>query len=185
MIVVDSNVLAARNLAGAQASLAERVERIDSVWVVPPLWRYEFQNILTTAIRVRQLTPEAAVGVWTNTAAQLAQNEQEPSPEHVIELSARYRISAYDANFIALAMELSVRCVTEDGELQKKFPGLAMSMDTFIRQGMVDGEAREARAPYRVHKRKREVLRACPAPLARRKIATKKVIVPLIALTQE
>ena len=42
MIVVDSNVMAARNLTTVLTRQAEQIEELDPVWVVPPLWRYEF-----------------------------------------------------------------------------------------------------------------------------------------------
>lgn len=154
MTVVDSNVLAARNLAGVPVRLAEQVEELDPLWIAPPLWRYEFENILAKAVWVRQITLEGALTAWRKAWTQMAENEHEPSPEKVIELSGRYRITAYDANFIALAMEMAVMCVTEDGELQRKFPAIAVSMAEFIRRGSSAGEVREARAPYRLGKRK-------------------------------
>ena len=155
MIVVDSNVLAARNLAGVLTGIAEQVEEQDPIWIVPRLWRYEFQNILTKSIWVRQITLEDAMVAWRKASGQMFENEHEPSPEKVIDLSARHRITAYDANFIALAMEMGVMCVTEDGALQKKFPAIAVSMDVFIKQAITYGEVRESRAPYGVRKRKR------------------------------
>jgi predicted nucleic acid-binding protein len=154
VIVVDSNVLAARNLAGVLTRLAVRVEERDPVWVVPPLWRYEFQNILTKAVWARHITPEVALLVWRKVSIQMVENEREPNPERVIELAGRYRITGYDANFMALAMEMGVECVTEDGELRKKFPAIAVSMADFIDRGITGGGARESRAPYRVRKRK-------------------------------
>jgi hypothetical protein len=42
MIVVDSNIITARNLASLLTSKAEQVEKKDPVWIVPFLWRYEF-----------------------------------------------------------------------------------------------------------------------------------------------
>ena len=150
MIVVDSNVLAARNLASVPTRLAKQVEERDPLWFVPPLWRYEFQNILAKAIWLRQIAPEDALVAWRKASTQMIENEHEPSPERVIELSGRHRITAYDANFIALAMEMGVMCVTEDGELHRKFPGIALSMEDFLRLGPTRREARETRAPYRV-----------------------------------
>lgn len=154
MIVVDSNVLAARNLTGIPTRVAEQVEERDPLWIAPPLWRYEFQNILAKAIWARQLTPEAAVVAWRKTSSQMVENEHEPGPEKVIELSGRYRITGYDANFIALAMEMDVLCVTEDGELHRKFPEIAVSMEDFITRQSGGGLVREPQPVYRTrHKR--------------------------------
>jgi predicted nucleic acid-binding protein len=153
MIVVDSNVLTARSMEHDKSSLAVQVERIDSIWIVPPLWRYEFQNILTKAIWAKRLTIDTAVEKWRQVVAYMDGNEHEPSPEKVIELSAHNRITAYDANFIALAIEMDVMCVTEDGELQEKFPAIAISMEDFLKQGITGGWVREAQTTYRIRKR--------------------------------
>ena len=64
MIVVDSNVIAARTLTSVLTSKAEKVEQKDPVWIVPVLWRYEFQNILATAIKAKQISQEHALVVW-------------------------------------------------------------------------------------------------------------------------
>lgn len=139
MIVVDSNVIAYRHISGSRTATAERVEQKDPVWIVPRLWRYEFQNILAAAVKTSQLKPLDAVHQWTRVAAALSANETEASPGVVMELVARHKISAYDAQFVALALEKSLSCITEDSELLAKFPGLAVSMDEFLRPppGMV------------------------------------------------
>lgn len=154
MIVVDSNVMAARNLTTVLTREAEQVEEMDPVWVVPPLWRYEFQNILAKAMWTRQLTLQDAMRAWTRVADQIAGNECEPSPERVIELTSHYRVTGYDANFIALAMHLGVPCVTEDQELHRKFPAVAVSMKNFLDQHQGPGILREAGASYRTSRRR-------------------------------
>jgi len=55
MIVVDSNIVTARNLTTSLTSKAKQVEEKDPVWIVPVLWRYEFQNILASAIKAKQI----------------------------------------------------------------------------------------------------------------------------------
>lgn len=150
MIVVDSNVLAARNLEHERSPVAEQVELLDAVWLVPPLWRYEFQNILAKGIWTKRLTVDMAIKSWNHVVARMSENEHEPSAQKVIDLSGRYRITGYDANFIALAMEMGVPCVTEDGELQEKFPGIATCMADFVRGGTGGRVVRETRATYSV-----------------------------------
>ena len=58
----------------------------------------------------------------------MSDNEHEPSADKVIHLIAQHRITSHDANFIALAMEMGVLYVTEDGELHEKFPTIAIGM---------------------------------------------------------
>ena len=152
MIVVDSNIIAARSLTTVLTSKTEQIEQRDPVWIVPVLWRYEFQNILATAIKTLQITPEEALAVWEGAAAILMKNESEPSPEEVIRLVAQHGITAYDAQFIALAIEMGIYCVTEDAELQEKLPEVVISMDRFLKL-QVEDSVREKRAKYRTRTR--------------------------------
>lgn len=139
MIVVDTNVLAARVLSSKFSKVAEKLEQAEPVWVVPILWRYEFQNILATAIKVRQISPATALHVWAQITQVLMGNEAEPSIDSVIALVSKHRITAYDAQFVALALELDVSCVTQDAELWGKFPGRALSMTDFLACGSGSG----------------------------------------------
>ena len=133
MIVVDSNIVAARNLTTSLTSKAQQVEEKDPVWILPVLWRYEFQNILAGAIKAKQIKPEQALVLWEKVSEALKENEFEPAGSEVIALVAKYGITAYDAQFIAVALEMGISCVTEDRELQEKFPGVAVSMDGFLK----------------------------------------------------
>ena len=151
MIVVDSNIIAARNLTSALTSKAKQVEEKDSVWVVPVLWRYEFQNIMATAIKAKQIKSEQALNIWEKVSNILAENECEPSVSKVINLVAQYEITAYDGQFIAVALEMGIPCVTEDRKLQEKFPGIAISMDEFLRPESTYF-VREVKARYRKRK---------------------------------
>jgi predicted nucleic acid-binding protein len=128
--------------------LAERVEQKDPIWVVPTLWRYEFQNILATAIKAKQIPSEEAKGVWEKVSGILADNESEPSPLKVLDLVAQFRITASDGQFIALAMEMGILCITEDGALRERFPGIALSMKDFLNPPTIRN-IREKRARYR------------------------------------
>lgn len=151
MIVVDSNIVTARNLTSTLTSKAEQIEEKDPVWIVPVLWRYEFQNILATAIKAKQIKPEQALDIWEKVSKILVENECEPSASKVIDLVAQYGITAYDGQFIALALEMGIPCVTEDRELQEKFPDIAISMDGFLKPQSTY-VVREVRERYRKRK---------------------------------
>ena len=151
MIVVDSNIVAARNLTSSLTSEAKQVEEKDPIWIVPVLWRYEFQNILASAIKGKQIKPEQALNVWERVSNILIENEYEPSVSKVVDLVAQYEITAYDGQFIAVALEMEIQCVTEDRELQEKIPGIAISMKEFLKPESTY-VVREPKARY--HKRK-------------------------------
>ena len=133
MIVVDSNIVMARNVTSSLTSKAEQVEEKDPVWIVPVLWRYEFQNILATMIKAKQIKPGQALDIWEKVSGILIENECEPSASKVIGLVSEYGITAYDGQFIAVALEMGIPCVTEDRELQDKFPAIAISMYGFLK----------------------------------------------------
>ncbi len=156
MIVVDSNIVAARNLTSSLTSEAKQVEEKDPIWIVPVLWQYEFQNILAITVKAKQIKPEQALDTWERVSKILIENECEPSASRVIDLVAQYGITAYDGQFIAVALEMGIPCLTENRELQEKFPGIAISMDEFLKPESTPEPTyvvREAKARY--HKRKR------------------------------
>jgi predicted nucleic acid-binding protein len=153
MIVVDSNIVAVRNLTRSLTSEAKQVEEKDPVWIVPVLWRYEFQNILATAIKAKQIKLEQALDIWEKVSKILTENESEPSASKVIDLVAQYGITAYDGQFIAVALEMGIPCLTEDRELQDKFPGIAISMKEFLKPESTY-VVREAKVRYRRSKKR-------------------------------
>jgi predicted nucleic acid-binding protein len=50
-----------------------------------------------------------------------------------LDLAVENDISACDAQYLALARNLGVVCVSEDRQLPRRFPGLAVSMAAFCR----------------------------------------------------
>jgi len=156
MIVVDSNIVAARTLTSSLTSEAKQVEEKDPVWIVPVLWRYEFQNILATAIKAKQIKPEKALDIWEKVSRILIENECEPSASRVVDLVAQHGITAYAGQLIAVALEMGIPCLTEDRELQEKFPGIAISMGEFLKPESAPEPiyvVRESKATYRKRKR--------------------------------
>ena len=55
----------------------------------------------------------------------LRAGERDPSPASVFALCEKHGITAYDAQFVALALALECPLYTQDKELLRKFPRLA------------------------------------------------------------
>ncbi|MGZ5446412.1 MAG: hypothetical protein ACXWLY_31220 [Thermoanaerobaculia bacterium] len=55
MIVADTNLVAYLLIEGDKTAAARAVWKKDSRWMLPTLWRSEFLNVLTTAVRSRVL----------------------------------------------------------------------------------------------------------------------------------
>lgn len=130
MIVVDSNIVAYLYLPGDHTAKAESLLQRDAGWVAPLLWRSEFRNILAGYMRRQILTFQAALDLQQEAESLLASAEHEVDSRLVLELVRDSDCSAYDCEFIALAMMLGVKLVTMDGKLLKAFPGYAIDLAT-------------------------------------------------------
>jgi predicted nucleic acid-binding protein len=131
MIVVDTNVIVYLMIEGEKTEMAQRTYRQDSAWFVPPLWRHEFLNVLTTFVRQGGIETDEAMNLWQRSTHIFASGEREVDMPRVLRLASQHNISAYDAQYVTLAMALSVPFVTEDQQLLKTFPDTALSMQEF------------------------------------------------------
>ena len=130
MIVVDSNVLAYLYLPGEHTAAAEKLLERDPDWTAPILWRSEFRNILAGYLRRGSLTFDQAHALQREAEALLLGCEYEVNSFKVLELVRESDCSAYDCEFVALALQLGVPLVTMDGKLLRAFPEVASSLST-------------------------------------------------------
>lgn len=128
MIVVDSNVVAYLYLPGDYTEAAEALLGHDADWAAPLLWRSEFRNILAGYMRRRTLTLEMACDLQREAECLLAGAEHEIDSRQVLELVRDSACSAYDCEFVALAMTLGVKLVTMDAKLLTAFPKHAVPL---------------------------------------------------------
>jgi predicted nucleic acid-binding protein len=122
MIVVDTNVVAYLFLRGEFAARAEAWLKSDRDWVAPMLWRSEFRNVLAGCLRRKQMTFEAALEIQREAQALLIGNEHEVDSQRVLELVRDSDCSAYDCEFVSVAMRLGVKLLTADSKVLKAFP---------------------------------------------------------------
>jgi len=131
MIVVDTNVIVYLMIEGEKTEIAQRTYRQDSTWFVPSLWRHELLNVLATFVRHGGIEMDEAINLWQRSTHLFASGEREVDMLHVLRMSSQHNISAYDAQYVTLAMALSVPLVTEDQQLLKIFADTALSMQEF------------------------------------------------------
>ena len=131
MIVVDTNVIAYLMIEGEKTEMAQRTFRRDSNWVIPALWRHEFLNVLATFVHHGGIEMEQAADIWQRSTHLFSFAERDVDMLSALRLACRHDISAYGAQYVALAMELSVPYVTEDRQMLKTFPNITMSMQKF------------------------------------------------------
>ena len=128
MIVVDSNVLAYLYLPGEYTAAAEALLEQDSDWAAPILWRSEFRNILAGYLRRKVITFEQANSLQREAESLLEGAEFEVESLAVLELVRDSDCSAYDCEFIALAMKLDTKLITMDKKLLRAFPKRAIAL---------------------------------------------------------
>jgi len=131
LIVVDSNVIAYLFLPGDFTPKAEQLLTSSPDWAVPALWRSEFRNILTGYMRRDGLTLALANSLQTEAEQLLAWAEYAVNSEDVLRLTHTSRCSAYDCEFVALAMALDTQLVTMDKQLLSSFPQTAVALTAF------------------------------------------------------
>ena len=128
MIVVDSNVLAYLYLPGEYTAAAEALLEHDPDWAAPVLWRSEFRNILAGYLRRNTLTFGQVCSLQSEAEDLLGGSEFEVDSNAVLALVRDSDCSAYDCEFIALAIKLDTQLVTMDKKLLRAFPQRAVSM---------------------------------------------------------
>lgn len=122
MIVVDTHILAYLLLPYEFSARADRLYKRDPEWAAPILWRSELRNLLAGYMRRKTLSFDEALRVQAEAEALLAGNEHEVDSRRVLELVRDSDCTAYDCEFVALAIRLGVKAVTMDAKLLKAFP---------------------------------------------------------------
>ena len=132
MIVVDANVIAYFFINGDRTAKARELHEWDPDWRVPALWRHEYLNVLATLAREGGAPLDAVRELWQRGFEWLGRAEHPVDMAAALELSVANRVSAYDAQYVMLAMQLETICVTEDKRLRNKFPGIAKPMRDLV-----------------------------------------------------
>lgn len=132
MIVVDTNVVAYYWIPGPRTGAAEALAEIDPQWVAPALWRYELRNVLATLVRTGKVTLDVALGVAAGAEDQVGDATGEADAKAVLSLASQSGCSAYDCEFVGVALALGAPFVTCDRKLAKAFPGVATSLEEFV-----------------------------------------------------
>lgn len=128
MIVVDTNVVTYLFITSEKTAEAQSVFRRDPNWCVPRLWRHEFLNVLATYSRSGGADPDEAVELWRRVSRLLSDGENDVDMELALRTALERDLSAYDAQYAALAAQLGVPLVTEDKKLLEACADVAVSM---------------------------------------------------------
>lgn len=131
MIVADTNLIAYLVLGGELSEDARAVFRKDPAWAAPLLWRSEFRNVLASYMRQGELDLGNALTLLEHAEALVRGREFTVPDRQVMELANSSSCSAYDCEFVALAIQLGLQLVTSDSRLLRAFPTIASSPRSF------------------------------------------------------
>src|SRR5438477_352677 len=128
MLLVDTNVVAYLLIAGDHTAAAQELRARDPDWRSEAYLLIEFTNVLASSIARKRMTLSLAEDLLMKAGA-LFDAKLAPIPHaSVLAIAARYRVSAYDARFLALADQLGIRLITEDARLRSAAPVLTQSI---------------------------------------------------------
>ncbi|HEV8263100.1 MAG TPA: type II toxin-antitoxin system VapC family toxin [Burkholderiales bacterium] len=132
MIVVDTNVIHYCWVRGQNTEVAQAVRRKDPDWHAPILWRSELRNVLTAYLRRRLMSRIQIAEILRTADRAFVESEHIVGDDLVLDVVESSTLTAYDAEFVALAGALSVPLVTADKAVLKAFRGRALTMEAFV-----------------------------------------------------
>ena len=133
MIVIDANILIYALIECDNSRLIPHLRAKDADWRTTELCRHEtLKRVgdLSTARRI--LTLPQCQELLNHANRFITHALCEVNLAAALEIAALHRISGYEAQYVALAVSLSVPLISEDRKLQQVVPNIANSMQQFI-----------------------------------------------------
>jgi predicted nucleic acid-binding protein len=127
VVLVDTNVLAYLMLEGDRTSAAQELFERDADWRSEAFIMVEFSNVLTTYVRTKVLARDQGLKLLAG-AEKLVPVLTSVQNTRALEVATQFGISAYDARFVALAIQMKVKLVTEDAKLRAAVPSWTVSL---------------------------------------------------------
>ena len=132
-MVIDTSILIPAFVDAPISASARRVVDPKAKWILPPLWRFEFTSAMVTLVRAGEIDSATAFGMMDDARTSVVNREVPVDQNQVLRTAVRYKISAYDAQYISLAEEYGTVCVTADEELLKKVPDHTISLARLLK----------------------------------------------------
>lgn len=134
MIVVDANILVYSLIEGDYSLLVHKLREKDVDWRTTALCLHETLNVLATYQRRDVLTLAQCKKLLEHAERFMKVAQCEVKMDAALALAAKYAITGYDAQYVALAQSLNAPLITEDRKLREAVPGIAFSMQEFLAQ---------------------------------------------------
>ena len=132
MIVIDANILIYSLIECDHSPLAHKLRESDADWRTTALCLHEILNVLATYQRRDVLTLAQCKKILDHAERFMKVAQCEVQLDAALTVAAKYAITSYDAQYVALAQSLDVPLITEDRKLRVAVPGVALSMQEFL-----------------------------------------------------
>lgn len=122
MSVIDTNTLIALTIAKGAKRL-DIGQFLDEECIAPTLCKTEFVHVLLKYLKANLISyQQAEVAIETMLA--IIKFDCFSRPEDILALAKTFKITAYDAEFVSLAIERDTQLVTFDKALLNTFPDI-------------------------------------------------------------
>lgn len=132
MIVVDTCIVTHLFNETSMTLIAQRVLDTNSDWHIPSIWKEEYANVLLKLSKKNKTNPQKVLDLFQYTLNEMQDLEHVVETIEALDCALRYQISAYDAHFVVLAEKLNTHLITEDLEVIKKCPNIALTMLDYL-----------------------------------------------------
>ncbi|HUX20750.1 MAG TPA: type II toxin-antitoxin system VapC family toxin [Spirochaetia bacterium] len=129
MTVVDANIIVYAITTSERTEEARTLLSSCGEIAVPILWRSECLSALVVLARTGRLERRSALSAFAAARQAFQSSEREVDYSLAFELALEHGISAYDAQYVALAAKLRAKLVTNDRGLASRCPEIAVLLD--------------------------------------------------------
>jgi predicted nucleic acid-binding protein len=131
MIVADASVIFPFVFELETSGPVRELHAKDPDWRYPPLWRQEFSSALLKYVRAGRCETGLANQTFEKALRFFGGHEAEVDDRLALRLALDLGLSAYDAQYLALAQQLGAVLVTADKALARRCGGRAVMVDGF------------------------------------------------------
>ena len=128
MIVVDTNVMTHLLMGGEGSADAALLFEQDPEWAAPVILMSGLRNVLLGFVRQGALVSDQAKAMSDDAAEILGDRTAMVAGDQVFDVALECGLTAYDAEFVALARTLGVPLVTLDGAILQGAADVAVSL---------------------------------------------------------
>lgn len=134
MIVADASVLMHAVVQSRFSVDVDQSWKVDPHWIAPALWRSELRSGLTKYVRHGSFPARDAFDRALEAENLISETKEIRDHHLVLTIALQSGCSAYDSEYIALAMENGLPLLTYDRTLIDLFPGIAITPGDWLKQ---------------------------------------------------